>query len=132
MPVANIGMQRKCYRELYTDVCSVLSEHSKHGVFLQEVSGVFQAYNITVDARHLSLIADYMTFDGTCKPFNRIGLEAHSSPLQKMSFETTMHFLKTAAMCGAVDQLMSPSACLVAGRVVRGGTGSFELLQSLT
>lgn len=92
---------------------------------------MFKVYNIAVDHRHLSLIADYMTFEGVYKPFNRVGLEAHSSPLQKMSFETTMHFLTTATITGAVDQLSSPSACLVSGRVVRGGTGAFELLQSL-
>lgn len=99
---------------------------------LQEISSVFKVYNIAVDYRHLSLIADYMTFGGTYKPFNRLGLEAHSSPLQKMSFETTMHFLKTATMTGAMDQLASPSACLVTGRVVQGGTGAFCLLQTLT
>lgn len=99
---------------------------------VQEISSVFQVYNIAVDPRHLSLIADYMTFEGSYKPFNRVGLEANSSPLQKMSFETTMHFLKTATLTGSVDRLTSPSACLVAGRVVHGGTGAFELLQSLT
>ena len=93
---------------------------------------MFKVYNIAVDPRHLSLIADYMTFEGVYKPFNRIGMEANSSPLQKMSFETTMHFLKSATMSGAVDHLTSPSACLVAGRVVHGGTGAVELLQTLT
>ena len=93
---------------------------------------MFKVYSITVDSRHLSLIADYMTFEGVYKPFNRIGIEANSSPLQKMSFETTFHFLKSATMFGSVDTLASPSACLVAGRVVRGGTGCVELLQKLT
>ena len=34
---------------------------------LQEISSVFRVYGIAVDC-HLSLIADYMTFDGTYKP----------------------------------------------------------------
>lgn len=92
---------------------------------------MFRVYGIAVDHRHLSLIADYMTFEGTYKPFNRIGIEANSSPFQKMSFETTMHFLKSATIAGDSDPIKSPSACLVAGRVVNGGTGSFELLQTL-
>ncbi len=57
-------------------------------------------YGIAVDYRHLSLIADYMTFEGSYKPFNRIGLESNSSPFQKMSFETTMQFLKSATIGG--------------------------------
>ena len=97
----------------------------------QEISGVFRVYGITVDYRHLSLIADYMTYDGQYKPFNRIGMETNSSPFQKMSFETTIHFLRSAAIAGDSDSLVSPSACLVTGRVVKGGTGSFDLLQKL-
>lgn len=98
---------------------------------IREISGVFKVYGIAVDYRHLSLIADYMTFEGSYKPFNRIGMETNSSPFQKMSFETTMHFLKSATLAGETDPILSPSACLVAGRVVRGGTGAFELLQKL-
>lgn len=98
---------------------------------MQEISGVFKVYGIAVDYRHLSLIADYMTFEGSYKPFNRIGMETNSSPFQKMSFETTMYFLKSATLAGETDPILSPSACLVAGRVVRGGTGAFELLQKL-
>ena len=88
-------------------------------------------YGIAVDPRHLSLIADFMTFEGSYKPFNRIGIEGNSSPFQKMSFETTVHFLKSATVLGDTDELRSPSACLVAGRVVHGGTGCFQLLQTL-
>lgn len=84
-----------------------------------------------MDYRHLSLIADYMTYEGSYKAFNRIGMESNSSPFQKMSFETTMHFLKNATISGETDHIRSPSACLVAGRIVKGGTGSFELLQKL-
>lgn len=32
---------------------------------------------------------------------------------------------------GSRDQLVSPSACLVVGKVVKGGTGLFELKQPL-
>ena len=78
-----------------------------------------------------SLIADYMTFEGSYKPFNRIGMETNSSPFQKMSFETTLHFLQSTTLGREKDRILSPSACLVAGRVVRGGTGSFELMQKL-
>ena len=66
----------------------------------QEIRSVFKPYGIDVDYRHLSLIADYMTFEGEYKAFNRIGIESSASPLQKMTFETTMHFLRTATITG--------------------------------
>ena len=92
---------------------------------------MFAAYGIVVDYRHLSLLADYMTFEGVYKPFNRMALETSSSPLQQMSFETTMHFLVKAALQGKTDHLKNPSSQLVVGRVMSSGTGSFELLQPL-
>ena len=61
---------------------------------------VFNAYGINVDYRHLSLIADYMTFEGTYKPFNRLGIKSNSSPLQKMRFETCLQFFKDACLYG--------------------------------
>jgi DNA-directed RNA polymerase I subunit RPA1 len=61
---------------------------------------VFGAYGIHVDYRHLSLIADYMTFEGVYKPFNRIGIKTNASPLQKMSFETCLQFFKDACLYG--------------------------------
>ncbi len=43
-------------------------------------------------------------------------------------------FLFMVVFCpfsGSRDQLVSPSACLVVGKVVKGGTGLFELKQPL-
>ena len=65
---------------------------------MQEIAGVFGVYGINVDPRHLSLIADYMTFEGGYKPFNRIGMNSNPSPFSQMSFETTTSFLTTATM----------------------------------
>lgn len=93
---------------------------------------MFQVYGISVEYHHLVLIAEYVTYEGKYKPFNRIGMESSSSPFQKMSFETTMHFLRGTAVSGDTDLLQSPSARLVTGRVVNGGTGCFELLHPLS
>ena len=100
-------------------------------ITLQELKNVFSAYGIQVDPRHLSLVSDYMTYEGTIKAFNRIGIESNASPFQKMSFETTTHFLRGAVLSGDTEKLNSPSSRLVVGRVVGTGTGSFELLQPL-
>lgn len=55
---------------------------------------------IAVDPRHLSLVADYMCFEGVYKPLNRFGIQSNSSPLQQMTFETSFQFLKQATMMG--------------------------------
>ncbi|XP_026503885.1 DNA-directed RNA polymerase I subunit RPA1 [Terrapene carolina triunguis] len=101
-------------------------------VIEKEIKDVFAVYGIVVDPRHLSLVADYMCFEGVYKPLNRFGMQSNSSPLQQMTFETSYKFLKEATMMGAHDELRSPSACLVVGKVVKGGTGLFDLKQPLT
>ncbi|NXW02553.1 RPA1 polymerase, partial [Fregetta grallaria] len=101
-------------------------------VIIKEIKDVFAVYGIVVDPRHLSLVADYMCFEGFYKPLNRFGIQSNSSPLQQMTFETSYKFLKEATMMGAHDELRSPSACLVVGKVVKGGTGLFDLKQPLT
>lgn len=55
---------------------------------------------IEVDPRHLSLVADYMCFEGIYKPLNRHAICSNSSPLQQMTFETSYRFIKQATMLG--------------------------------
>uniref|UniRef100_H2RY51 DNA-directed RNA polymerase subunit n=1 Tax=Takifugu rubripes TaxID=31033 RepID=H2RY51_TAKRU len=100
-------------------------------VIEKEIKDVFAVYGIEVDPRHLSLVADYMCFEGIYKPLNRHAICSNSSPLQQMTFETSYRFIKQATMLGSHDRLVSPSASLVVGKVVKGGTGLFELKQPL-
>lgn len=51
---------------------------------MKEVRNVFGVYGIAVDLRHLGLIADYMTFQGGYKAFNRIGITDQPSPFLKV------------------------------------------------
>ena len=98
---------------------------------VSEIRSVFGVYGIQVDPRHLGLIADYMTHEGEYKPLNRAGIESCASPLLKMSFETTMHFLEQATIHGDTDTLTSPSSSIILGRAPRCGTGSFDLYAQL-
>lgn len=95
---------------------------------VNEIGGVFEPYGIKVNIRHLELIADMMTRDGGYLPFNRHGVDASSSPFLKMSFETTFNFLKAAVLNGDVDEVDSPSARLVVGKLSNVGTGAFDVL----
>jgi DNA-directed RNA polymerase I subunit RPA1 len=105
-------------------------EAARNNIVIQ-IRNVFGVYGIEVDPRHLSLIADYMTFDGGYKAMSRIGMQDNHSALQQMSFETTATFLKFAALNGVTDKLVSPSASIVVGRPVKVGTGTFGLLSSM-
>ena len=53
------------------DMARYYGVEAANKTIVHEIVNVFGAYGIDVNPRHLSLIADYMTFDGTYKPFNR-------------------------------------------------------------
>jgi DNA-directed RNA polymerase I subunit RPA1 len=93
-----------------------------------QIRGVFAVYGISVDPRHLSLIADFMTYDGEYKPMNRIGMADVSSTFLQMSFESTSVFMVDAALHKRNDPMMSPSANIVMGHPIRHGTGAFECI----
>ncbi|KAJ3173100.1 hypothetical protein HDU88_004559 [Geranomyces variabilis] len=121
--------------QIYTnDIAATLRTYgveAARAAIMGEIAAVFGVYGINVDKRHLSLIADYMTFEGQYKPFNRMGMASNPSPFAQMSFETTTSFLTTATLSGDFDDLESPSARIVLGKVVRGGTGAFEVMVPL-
>ncbi|XP_077289293.1 RNA polymerase I subunit RpI1 [Arctopsyche grandis] len=96
-------------------------------VIIKEVQNVFGVYGINVDRRHLSLISDYMTYNGIFEPMSRKGMESSTSPLQQMSFESSLTFLKDAAIKGKGDALQSASSCLMLGQPCKTGTGLFSL-----
>ncbi|KAJ9659303.1 hypothetical protein H2198_003179 [Neophaeococcomyces mojaviensis] len=96
---------------------------------IQEIAAVFGGHGISVDNRHINLIADAMTQSGGYKAFSRHGIVKESgSILAKMSFETVMGFLKEAVMFGEGDNLRGPSARIVAGRRGNIGTGAFDVV----
>uniref|UniRef100_A0A2M4B8J3 DNA-directed RNA polymerase subunit n=1 Tax=Anopheles marajoara TaxID=58244 RepID=A0A2M4B8J3_9DIPT len=99
-------------------------------VIVKEIQNVFSVYGITIDPRHLLLIADYMTSNGTFQAMSRTGMENSASPLQQMSFESSLKFLKSAMLKGMCDRLDSPSSRLMVGQPCKSGTGAFTLYSS--
>jgi DNA-directed RNA polymerase I subunit RPA1 len=97
-------------------------------VIVKEVQNVFKVYGIVVDPRHLLLIADYMTFDGTFKSLSRNGMGSSASPLQQMSFETSLKFMCEATVMAKEENLCNPSGRLMVGQPSNMGTGAFKLI----
>lgn len=116
------------------DVAAVLNAYgveAARAAIVREVRRVFEMYGIGVNVRHLGLVADSMTQDGTYRPCNRLGLGANPSPFLKMSFETATSFLTDAASSGKRDALTTPSSRIILGQVADVGSGSFDLLHNV-
>jgi hypothetical protein len=118
-------------RTMTNDIVAMLHLYgveAARATIVKEMHGVFSGHGISVDQRHLNLIADTMTKGGGFTPFNRIGMKSNVSPFMKMSFETTVGFLKDAVMERDWDELKNPSARIVVGRLGGIGTGAFDVL----
>ncbi|QPG73851.1 hypothetical protein FOA43_001166 [Brettanomyces nanus] len=116
------------------DIAAVLHVYgveAARNTIVNEVINVFGRYAIEVSSRHLDLIADYMTRDGSYLAFNRQGIDSCTSDFMKMSYETTCQFLTKAVLNGNREQLESPSARLVIGKLNKVGTGSFDVLAKM-
>ncbi|CAF1124966.1 unnamed protein product [Adineta ricciae] len=123
-------------RRIYTNnihrMAQIFGIEAANRTLIREINRVFGAYGIEVDYRHLSLLADYMTYEGVYKPCNRLGLRTNASPLQKITFETSTTYLREALLHGEHEEMKSPSSRLVTGRMVRCGTGAFDILTKLS
>jgi len=123
------------HRTIYTnDIRKILTTYgveAARAAVVKEVASVFGHYGIDVDHRHLSLIADYMGQLGDLRAFNRTGIIHAGSPLQQMSFETTMQFMNVACQEGLSDGMASPSSSIVLGQLPQVGTGMVHLLADL-
>ena len=119
------------HRIFTNDIAAMLKHYGVEAcraTIIREMDAVFKGHSISVDMRHLNLVADVMTKGGGFAPFNRIGLSSSVSPFMKMSFETTLKFLKDAVLENDWDDLKNPSARIVMGKVGRVGTGAFDVL----
>lgn len=100
-------------------------------VIIREVQNVFKSYGISVNIRHLMLIADFMTHSGSYRPLTRSGIADSTSPFVKISYETASNFIVEAARHGQVDTLETPSSRICLGLPVKMGTGCIDLIQKL-
>ncbi|TKA58213.1 hypothetical protein B0A55_12145, partial [Friedmanniomyces simplex] len=120
---------------IYTNSIHALLLHygveAARAAIVIELQSVFGGHGISVDPRHLMLIADYMTRGGVYQSFSRMGYRGNPSPFMKMSFETTVGFLRDAVLEGEWDDLTNPSARIVTGSMAKVGTGGFDVLMGV-
>jgi DNA-directed RNA polymerase II subunit RPB1 len=83
----------------------------------------------SINHNHMSVLIDMMTHVGSIISIDRHGLtKIDSEPLAKASFEKTMDHFVNASIFNEVDNIQSVSSRIMIGRVIPGGTGSFDLL----
>ena len=89
----------------------------------------FRVLGDKLNSTHLSLLVDMMTHNGETTSIDRHGLsKLESDPFARASFEQTMDHFINAAIFNEKDTMKSVSSNVMLGKVIPGGTGSFDLM----
>lgn len=97
-------------------------------VLLREFANAYERAGGEVNYQHVSMIVDQMTATGQINSIDRHGMnKSDSDPLSRASFEKTVEQLLIAAVYGETDQMRGVSSRIMAGAVIKGGTGYCDL-----
>ena len=109
-------------------VYDVLGIEAARNVILLESKETLDEQGLEVDIRHLTLLADTMSFDGEVKAIGRYGISGKKgSVLAKANFEETKKHLVNASFYGETDNLYGVIENILVGQVSPIGTGMVEL-----
>ncbi|KAI8497884.1 DNA-directed RNA polymerase III subunit RPC1 [Branchiostoma belcheri] len=96
---------------------------------MNEITYTMSSHGMSIDIRHVMLLADLMTYKGEVLGITRFGLaKMKESVLMLASFEKTADHLFDASYHGQEDAICGVSECIILGIPMNIGTGLFKLL----
>ena len=108
-------------------VLGIEAARSKIITEIQEVTK-----DLSIDPRHMYLLADVMTYKGEVLGITRFGLaKMRDSVLQLASFEKTADHVFDAGMGGKRDEVRGVSECVIVGKSMGVGTGGVHVVRGL-
>lgn len=111
------------------EIFEVLGVEAARNAIIREAYRTLQEQGLTVDIRHIMLVADVMTCDGEVKAIGRHGISGKkSSVLARAAFEITSTHLLQAGIIGEVDNLAGVAENIIVGQPVTLGTGAVNLI----
>ena len=120
------------YRTTTNDIQAVgrvLGIEAARNMIIQEAYNTLSEQGLNVDLRHIMLVADIMTVDGTIRAIGRHGVSKQKeSVLSRAAFEITVSHLLQAARRGETDKLGGVAENIIVGQPVNLGTGAVELI----
>ena len=106
-----------------------LGIEAARATIMKEIKFVMESHGMSIDRRHITLLADLMTCRGEVLGITRHGLaKMKESVLMLASFEKTSDHLFDAAYYGQKDTINGVSECIIMGIPMRVGTGLMKLL----
>lgn len=111
------------------EVEKVLGIEAARNSIILEAQNTMEEQGLTVDVRHIMLVADMMTADGSVKSIGRHGISGEkASVLARASFEETGKHLLRASIRGEIDHLTGIIENIIIGQPIPLGTGSVGVI----
>jgi DNA-directed RNA polymerase subunit A" len=107
------------------EIGEVLGIEAARQSIINEAQNTLSEQGLSVDVRHIMLVADIMTSEGVVKSIGRHGISGEkSSVLARAAFEETGKHLLRASIRGEVDDLTGIIENIIIGQPIPLGTGS--------
>jgi len=111
------------------EMAEVFGVEAARNSIIEEAMSTLREQGLTVDVRHIMLVAYMMTVDGEVKQIGRHGIAGEkTSVLSRAAFEVTVNHLLDAAIRGEIDELAGVTENVIVGQPIRLGTGDVRLI----
>lgn len=114
------------------EVQQTLGIEAARKCIINEIQYTMASHGMSIDIRHMMLLADLMTFRGEVLGITRFGIQKmDKSVLMLASFEKTADHLFNASVSGRDDKIEGVSECIIMGIPMQLGTGILKVRQRL-
>ena len=119
----------RIYTNNIVEIYRIYGIEAARNALVKEIKDVLDMQGLTVDIRHIMLLADAMCASGRVVNVGRHGLAGNKkSVLARAAFEETISHLSNAPVKGEVDPLIGTTENIITGKTVPIGTGRVLLI----
>ncbi|MGC8538501.1 MAG: DNA-directed RNA polymerase subunit A' [Candidatus Micrarchaeia archaeon] len=110
------------------EIYRVFGIEAARNALARELKKILAEQGFTVNDRHLLVVADAMTADGTLRNVGRHGLSgSKGSVFARAAYEETVKHITNAAAFGEIDQMKGVTENILVGKQIQLGTGIVKL-----
>ncbi len=128
LEIAGVDPVRTTTNSIF-EIYRVYGVEAARSALILEANRTLAEQGLSVDIRHLMLVADVMTNEGDIRAIGRHGISGKkTSVLARAAFEITAAHLLRAAIIGEVDELKGVAENIIVGQPITLGTGAVNLV----
>lgn len=123
----------RIYTNNIKEIERIYGIEAARNAIIKEIDDVMAMQKLYVDIRHITLIADAMTYSGEIKSMGRHGLSGEKvGVLGRAAFEETVKHLINAGSSASEELLVGVTENIIVGQTVPVGTGKIKLIMKRT